>query len=273
MEQRDIPGRNVSAPEMVQAIGDAIMELRRELRLENSRILGIGVSAPGPVDYKKGIILNPPNFPGWHDVPICRLLTEATGYETMLEKDTNARALEEQYFGAAQHISSFMLVQVHEGVGSGVMIRDRLYRGSHGMGSEIGHTTICYDGPLCSCGNRGCLENYFHLPTLLQGSPYDSWDELAEHADEPSSAAILDQAAEYLSAALVNAINLYDLEKVILTGDVAHTPKPLLDRLNPMLRQRVLSDCSIQNIPVIACNGSTPVRTGAMAILHKTFQE
>lgn len=269
----ELPIEGKSIEHACDEIANALLRMRRKLSLPNDRILGIGVSAPGPVNYQEGSILNPPNFSAWHNTPIRAMLEERTGYTTLLEKDTNARALEEKYFGAALNLSNFMLVQIDDGVGSGVMIHDKIYRGTHGMGSEIGHTSIRYDGPVCSCGNRGCLENYLRVPALLEDSRFSCWEELAAHSDQADATAILDRAAEYLAAALVNAINLYDLEKVILTGDVSLCPDPLLSRLNSLVSDRVLSRTSVETIPVIASRATAPVRTGAMAVLHEMFQD
>lgn len=249
-----------------------IREQQQQLALSAGAVLGIGVSTPGPVDHLAGRILNPPNFTDWHDVPVCEMLHSRTGLPVLLEKDTNARALEEKYFGAAADSAGFLLVQIDEGVGSGVIIRDALYRGTHGMGTEIGHTSIRYDGPLCSCGGRGCLENYLRIPALLAGSRFASWDELTAHAAEPDAARLLDAAAGYLAAALVSAINLYDLEKVVLTGEVISCPQPLLERLNPLVSARVLSRSTVQQPPV-SVGGASSVRTAAMAALYDIFQE
>lgn len=265
-----LEGKTVS--EACDEIGDTLLRIRRKFSLPNDRILGIGVSSPGPVDYLGGVILNPPNFPTWHDVPVRTMLEERTGYTTLLEKDTNARALEEKYYGAAASLSNFMLIQIDDGVGSGVMIHDKIYRGMSGMGSEIGHTSIRFDGPVCSCGNRGCLENYLRVPALLENTSFSCWEELAANAESTEAAAVLDRCTEYLSAALVNAINLFDLEKVILTGEVSLSPEPLLKRLNPMLSNRILSKISADDVPVIASRAAAPVRTAAMALLHEMFQ-
>lgn len=258
-------------------VADAIAEQIRmqsvSLHLPKDDILGIGISAPGPVDHRQGIILNPPNFDAWHNTPICDMLAARTGFATLLEKDTNARALEEKYFGAAANVSAFMLVQIDEGVGSGVVIHDTLYRGARGLGTEIGHTTIRYDGPTCRCGGRGCLENYLRIPALLYGSRFATWEQLTENASDTDAAQLLDAAAEYLTAALVNAINLYDLERVILSGEVATCPQPLLDRVNPLVCARVLSRATVMDPPVSVCGDVLPVRTGAMVTLYDIFQE
>ena len=290
LAQQVLPVSGYPAAAVIRRIADTVFSLQDQLHLNPDHILGIGVSAPGPVDYKEGMLLNPPNFSAWHHIPICRMLREYTGYEVSLEKDTNSRALEEKYFGSAKNISNFMLVQIDDGVGSGVVIRDRLYRGAHGMGTEIGHISICYDGPECSCGNRGCLESYLRIPALLKDSAFDSWEALATadmhsatgtdqnavphlEIQQQQASAIIDRAAEYLTAALVSAINLYDLEKIILTGDVAGCPLPLTTRLNHNLQQRVLSRSSLLPIPVTDSRSLAPVRTGAMAVLRDMFQD
>lgn len=271
--ESDFSFLGLSPEETADQIAAIILTQQKEYHLSEECVIGIGISAPGPVDYHSGIILNPPNFKSWHHTPICDMLTERTGFPALLEKDTNARTLEEMYFGAAAAISSFMLVQIDDGVGSGVVIHNALYRGTGGMGTELGHTTIRFDGPPCSCGNRGCLENYLRMPALLKNSRFENWSELTAQEAEADASILLDIAAQYLSAALVNAINLYDLEKIILTGDVAFCPEPLLTRLNPLVSQRVLSRTSIQDVPVTASLATSPVRTGAMAALYDVFQE
>ena len=273
LTDNELPIGEICPEDAADAISALIHNQISKLRLPAESILGIGISAPGPVDHRKGIILNPPNFDRWHDVPICAMLTARTGLPALLEKDTNARALEEKYYGAALDASGFMLVQIDDGVGSGVVIHNTLYRGTKGLGTEIGHTTIRYDGPPCRCGGRGCLENYLRIPALLKGSRFTDWEHLTSHANDPDASEILDTAAEYLAAALVNAINLYDLERVILSGEVAADPQPLLTRLNPLVSSRVLSPGAGMTPPVSACGGVLPVRTGAMAALYDMFQE
>ncbi len=273
LAQSELPLAGHTPESAADAIAGIIRAQMEQLRLPAGTIWGIGVSTPGPVEHREGMILNPPNFDAWHNTPICAMLRARTGLPALLEKDTNARALEEKYFGAAADISGFMLVQIDEGVGSGVVIHNELYRGTRGLGTEIGHTTIRYDGPPCRCGGHGCLENYLRIPALLTGSRFSDWDQLTACAGDPDAARLLDTAAEYLAAALVNAINLYDLEKVILSGDILSRPQPLLDRLNPLVRARALSRSSLQPVPVSASAGVLPVRTAAMAALYDVFQE
>lgn len=262
-----------AASNVLNDIAACIHQQRTQLQLHDTQIIGVGVCTPGPIKYRAGTLCNPPNFAAWHGVPVCEVLQNKTGLTVLLEKDTNARALEEKYYGAAQQLSDFMLVQIDDGVGSGVIVRNALYRGNDGLGSEIGHTSICYNGPQCSCGNRGCLENYLRIPSLLADTPYRTWAELAEHEAEPTAAEVLDRAADYAATALINAVNLYDLEKVLLSGVVAEVPEPLLRRLNNRMSSCVLSKSTKSEELVSTATAPVPVRTGAMAMLHAFFQE
>lgn len=273
LAEQELPAGEVPPAETMDLIADVIGEQKRKLRLKTEQIIGIGLSSPGPVDHREGVILNPPNFPLWQNVPARSMLKERTGLDCFVEKDTNARALEEKYFGAARDVSNFMLLQVDDGVGSGIMIRDRLYRGFRGTGTEIGHTSIRFDGPVCPCGNRGCLENYLRIPSLLKGTPFADWHALCERSDTEAAHVVLEQAAEYLTPALVNAFNLFDLERVIVTGDVSERPELLSSLLEEHVRGRILSSQHRPETPVIVTRSDMPARTGVMAALRTVFSD
>ena len=150
-------------------------------------------------------------------------------------------------------------------------MNDKLYRGAKGLGTEIGHTSICYNGPQCVCGNRGCLETYLQTPALLRDMPYSSVSELFLHAEEPTVSSRIEQMADYLAAAIVNAINLYDLEKVLLWGELS--APPLLHALNARIESRVLNRSAVADPAVLAVDTPLSIRAGAMAALHAFFQE
>ena len=236
------------------------------------KLLGVGLCAPGPLDAEQGLILTPPNCGRWHNVPAARLLEEACGYPVSMENVSNALALEEQYFGQGRGCGSFMAVQINEGIGAGVMIRDRLYRGAQGLGSELGHISIELDGRMCDCGNRGCLERYASVPAILEGSPYKSWQELVDRLGTDAEAnRLLDLEAKYLAHALVSAINLYDVERVVLLGDVAYRPEALLEKLNALVGPRVIMR-SAGARKIVSSETESFVRTGAIVCLHGFYQ-
>jgi len=251
-----------------------IKDIRDKLKLPQKKIIGVGVSAPGPVDYKNGIILNPLNFEGWHNLPICELIAERTGYSVLLEKDSNARALEERFYGAAKNCADFMLVQIGGGVGSGVVSCDKLYRGKRGRSTEIGHISVKADGALCDCGNVGCLEVCLNIEDLTGETRFTSWKELMSCADASDAAEILDNAAGYLSAAFVSAFNLFDIDKIIVVGsDFAGAAEPLISRINKTVKSRVLTRDDLDGEPVIEGCTVGSARTGAMPMLYGMFSD
>jgi len=120
----------------------------------------IGVAAPGPIDGDSGILRNPPNLPGWRDVPLADRLREAFGIPVRIENDANAAALAEHRFGAGRGVDDLVYLTMSTGVGAGVLSAGRLVRGARGHAGELGHVAVVHGGRRCACGLRGCLEAY-----------------------------------------------------------------------------------------------------------------
>jgi len=141
---------------VVHDLANAVAEVRR--RIGPVPIVGLGVAAPGPLNHVTGIVFQTPNLPRWHNVPLATWLTELTGLPVFLGNDANLAALAEARRGAGRGASNLVYLTVSTGVGSGMVVHGRLLLGEHGAAAEAGHTTISLDGPLCGCGNHGCLE-------------------------------------------------------------------------------------------------------------------
>jgi glucokinase len=122
----------------------------------------IGVSAPGPLDSAAGLILDPPNLPGWQDVPICQWLADEFGCEVVLENDANAAALAEWQAGreAGSEAQHLVYLTMSTGVGAGLVLGGRVHRGRADLAGEVGHAPVVHEGEACPCGLRGCLETY-----------------------------------------------------------------------------------------------------------------
>ena len=161
-------------------IKETIDKQIKDSGIDISKIHKISVVTPGPVDADRGIVLNPPNFDQWHNVQIVNELKNLTGLEVILENVSSATAIAEKYFGASTDTENCLALRVDEGIGSGIVISDSLFKGP----CELGHTSIKYDGIKCECGNRGCLEKYASIPRILDGTPYKSWQEAVDSGDE-----------------------------------------------------------------------------------------
>jgi glucokinase len=119
----------------------------------------IGICAPGPLDPKTGVVLNPPNLPGWHDVPLAKLAEERFGLPVQVENDCNAAGLAEALYGAGRGHSHVFYAAIGTGIGSGIVLDGKIFHGAHGAGAEAGHMSIDYrSSVLCGCGTPGCIE-------------------------------------------------------------------------------------------------------------------
>ncbi len=227
---------DADAGEMIDKIADNIRNSLESLSLPYERILGIGINTPGPVDAAKGKILHPPNFDRWHDVEIVREFGQRLDFPAFLENNSISLAIAEKNHGKGSDFGSFMLIVVDSGIGAGIIINENVYRGVNGSGSEVGHTSIDFGGELCRCGNKGCLELYASIPSVIrelrsQGITVNSWKEIADKAIAGDSKCVeaVEREAMYLSAVIINMMNVLDLEAVVLTGDIGYKPDMLLE--------------------------------------------
>ncbi len=232
LQSAKIPEQN----DLVEAI---ITELRAILEtVERGKVLGIGIRSPGPLDCQNGRILNPPQFERWHGVEISKRLSDALELPAWLERDVCALALHQLERGQSQN---FMLLFVGIGIGAAIMSGGKLLGHSGYFTGELGHTTIRFDGRLCKCGNRGCLETYASIPALLENTGFSGWNDLMDHVDsDPNASRLLDQEAVYLSAGLTNLLNLIPVDTIYLAGNICYRYELLAQRLQREIRARAL---------------------------------
>ena len=260
-------------PEQDDPLEAIITELKAMLEtVERSKILGIGIRSPGPLDCQNGRILNPPRFDRWHGVEISRLLSEALDLPACLEHDVCALALHQLERGQSQN---FMLLYVGNGIGAAIMSGGKLLGRSGSFTGELGHTTIRFDGRLCQCGNRGCLETYASVPALLGGTAFSGWKDLMDHVDtDPDASRLLDQEAVYLSAGLVNLLNLIPVDTIYLAGDICYRYELLAQRLQREIRARILDQSrgAIQIYPSIQ-DKNIGILAAAEVVFSRFFTE
>jgi glucokinase-like ROK family protein len=259
------------------------------------RVVGIGVGAPGPLDAHEGVILAPPNFPRWRNVPIRKMLEGRFGLPVRIDNDANAQALAEGRFGAGRDYSSFIYVAVGMGVGAGIIINGRLHRGAHNVEGELGHTTVEAAGPRCSCGNRGCLELYTSISavvamavaalhrgehSLVSELVSDRLDQITIHtiaqaaqAGDQLALRILEQVAVYLGVGVVNTINLFGPEAVILGREVIQAcGELLLGPIRAYVAERCFAQAAehVQILPALL-GDDAPVIGAACLVLDELF--
>ena len=211
----------------------AVKEAAESAKTLQYTLLGVGVSAPGPLDTQSGCILNPPRFARWQYTAIVSALSAETGLNVWLENCASSLAI---YAGEQENERDLLTLLVDSGVGSGVISGGKLLHSAGGFTSELGHTTISFEGKRCSCGGRGCLEAYASMPALLENTPYRTWKELIAAADTQERAReLLAREADYLAAGIGNMVNIINVGTVCLTGDIYEG----FDRLRPLLEERL----------------------------------
>ncbi len=216
--------------------------------LQLADVEAVGVSLPGPLDPEGRRVLNPPNLPGWGEVPVGDLLSESLGLEAIhLENDANAAAVAEARFGAGRGFASVLYATMSTGVGGGIVLDGRLWRGRSWSAGEIGHTTLEWDGELCNCGLRGCAEAYIggaawqkrlarvapddgRVAELAGGSAQATPVHVVEAAREGDAFALaeIERFNRYLTHLLVNLAFTLDPEAVVLGTIVAAAGEELV---------------------------------------------
>jgi glucokinase len=224
---------------MVAAAERSIAQLTAEE--PGARVVGVGIGAPGPLDYHNGIVLLAPNL-GWKEMPLRARISAALGLPAALDNDANCAALGEWWQGAAKGSQHALAVTIGTGIGGGIILNGRVYHGASDCAGELGHTTIDLDGRRCACGNYGCLEAYASGPAIALRAV-----ERIQAGDESSLRAavggelsritaqtvydaaaggdelaleVVRNTAVYLGAGIATFLNIFNPEVVVVCGGV-----------------------------------------------------
>lgn len=211
-------------------------------------VCGIGIASIGPVDVRGGQLLNPPNFHGLNNLPLVEQLTSHCGRPVYLQNDMNAGALAELYFGLCRGEDSFVYIGAGNGVGAGMVADGRLFSGSGGFAGEIGHMVLDAHGPLCHCGNRGCLETYVSIPPILEAfrqafdQPFEDFTQVcAFSAKDARGRALLDERLHWLATGLVGLCNTTDPRVLVLGEDLVYLLDDCVAALEQEINRRILA--------------------------------
>lgn len=223
--------RKTSAEEVLGEAAQLLDLLRAETGFD--RFDGLGIGLPGAIRHDTGQMLWSPIVEG-QDVPIRDMAARAFGVPVEIDNDVNLLTLAELWYGAGRDLSDFAVVTIEHGVGMGLVIGNRLYRGANGVGLELGHTKVQMDGALCRCGQRGCLEAYVADYALVREASIaldldrdhretmpQVLERLYAQARDGNEAArtIFRRAGRYLAVGIANVTNLFDPSRVILSGE------------------------------------------------------
>jgi glucokinase-like ROK family protein len=260
LEEIEVPFRVDQGPEESLQQADATLrELLKNRGLSTSDLAAIGVGVPGPVIAEKGMVMAPPIMPGWDRFPIRLTLESQWGTAVTLNNDAELGALGEWAYGAGRGEKNLAFIKVGSGIGAGLIINQQIYGGTTGSAGEIGHLTVDENGPLCTCGNRGCLEAFAggHAiasqarklvasgkRTLLSELNADSISarDVAEAARRGDLTAqeIIQRSGTFIGIAIAGLINLINPSTVIIGGGVAQVGDLLTGPIRQAVRERSL---------------------------------
>ncbi|MEG6568895.1 ROK family transcriptional regulator [Thermoanaerobacterium thermosaccharolyticum] len=230
-------------------------------------ILGIGIGVPGITDYKRGIVLKAPNLK-WENVELKKIIEEKFNLKVYIDNEANTGAIGEKWFGAGKNARNFVYISAGIGIGTGIIINNELYRGSGGLAGEMGHMTIDINDHLCSCGNRGCWENYASEKSLfnfikekLESGEKDEYlnvdnidrldiNDIAGFAEMGSSLAkiSIEEISRNLSIGIVNIVNTFNPDLVI----IGNTLSGIGDYLLNTIREYIDSKCLVSRYNNVA---------------------
>jgi glucokinase-like ROK family protein len=239
------------------------VELTRSLLAEQGveRPAGIGIGVPGPVDFRSGVPVSPPIMPGWDGYPVRDAVSRELGSPVLVDNDVNVMALGEQHIGVARSASDFLFIKIGTGIGCGIVVNRHLYRGADGCAGDIGHIRIEQTGPVCACGNVGCLEAFFGGAALARDATaaaragrsvalaelLEQEQKLtAEHVGlaagrgDPVALQLIRDGGRRVGSVLANLVSFFNPELIIIGGGVAGLGHTLLAEIRTAIYRQSL---------------------------------
>jgi glucokinase-like ROK family protein len=237
-------------------------KMLQESNLRPEKLFGIGIGVPGPVDYSVGTLVSPLSMPGWDRYPISETVKQwFPNVNVVVDNEVNVMALGELYQGAGKGVDNLIFVKLGTGIGAGIVCGGKIYRGSNGCAGNIGHICVDKNGPLCHCGNKGCLESVAADPAIAGralhaaqagGSPallnyLKNGDAL--RAEDVGSASregdtlaieIIRESGQYIGEVLAGLVNFYNPGKIVIGAGVSNLGNLLLSSIRQTVLRRSL---------------------------------
>lgn len=275
---------------IMKDMAELALSLIKEKQLDMESIRGIGIGSPGIIDSKNGIVTYSNNF-NWENIPLAKRIQEYTKLPVRISNDANCAAQGEVIAGAAKNCKNVILLTLGTGIGSGIIHNGIIFEGEHPGGGEIGHTTLIMDGEPCTCGRNGCFEAYGSATALInQGKSAATINKesilhklcqgnlaslngkmIFEGAalGDYVSKEVVSQYIRYVSEGIVNIINVFRPEKILLSGGICNQKENLTDPINDYIRQYCFGKEKVF-IPTVECAllGNTAGMIGAAYLVR-----
>lgn len=257
---------NMTDPEFgIPQLLSAIHQVIHSEENQNKNFLGVGIAFPGLISAKEGIVKRSVNLgPKWSQFPLKKTLEKKIGLPVFIENNSKSSALAEWWFGGGINYKDLVYINLGEGISAGVISADRIIQGVEGHAGEIGHIFLMENGPLCNCGNRGCLEAICGIPALMRKANNEipmisSQDPLKQawavnreigiedilksvNGEGSYSWGLMQQVGKYVGLAIANVINMYNPEAVFIGGKLAVAAETYIDKIKEMVNSHSFSE-------------------------------
>jgi predicted NBD/HSP70 family sugar kinase len=268
-----------------------LMDFTSEQQIGWHQIIGVGLGIPGPMDAASRMLVRPPRMPGWDQFDIRSVMERACKVPIYLDNDANMGARGESQYGAGRNVENMAYVKLATGIGCGLILKGDIYRGSGGTAGELGHVTIDDNGPICDCGNRGCLEAMAGAAAVTYAAAHgiqrDASGDIAGQvasADEQTGNALdvadvvqaalagdkaaqeaIQRAGYHIGIALAGLVNIFNPSLILLDGSMARAGELLLEPIRQGIARRGLAASSAITKVELAQLGDNAIALGAVA--------
>jgi glucokinase-like ROK family protein len=269
-------------------LGRAIELIDKLARDQGVQLTGIGVGVPGPVRFSEGRPVSPPIMPGWHEYPVRDVLARRFGCPVLVDNDVNVMAVGEHWGGVAKSVDNYLFVKIGTGIGCGIMFHGQVYRGMDGCAGDIGHINVDPDGPVCACGNSGCLEAMFGGAALvrdaLAAARSGASEALAERAarkqtltpedvgqcaaeGDPVAIGLIRDGGRRVGLVLAGMVSSFNPGMIVIGGGLAGLGHLMLAEIRGVVYRRSLP-LATGNLPIVLSElGSSAGVVGAAVMI------
>ncbi|WP_274563355.1 ROK family transcriptional regulator [Streptomyces spiramyceticus] len=242
--------------------------------ISQDKVIGVGLGVPGPIDVESGTLGSTSILPGWKGINPSEELSGRLGVPVYVDNDANLGALGELVWGSGRGVKDLAYIKVASGVGAGLVISGQIYRGPGGTAGEIGHITLDESGPVCRCGNRGCLETFtaarYVLPLLQSSHGADLTMErvvqLAREGD-PGCRRVIADVGRHIGSGVANLCNLLNPSRVVLGGDLAEAGELVLGPIRDSVSRYAIPSAARQLSVLPGALGGRSEVLGALALV------
>ncbi|SHM77766.1 ROK family transcriptional regulator [Actinacidiphila paucisporea] len=273
-EQSEPIDVDASASQGFDRAEQLVARLVESTGISADKVLGVGLGVPGPIDVESGALGSTAILPGWSGINPRQEMSDRLGVPVQVDNDANLGALGELVWGGGRGVKDLAYIKVASGVGAGLVIDGRIYRGPGGTAGEIGHITLDESGPVCRCGNRGCLETFTaarYVLELLRGSHGEGLTvprmvQLAREGD-PGCRRVTGDVGRHIGMGVASLCNLLNPSRIVLGGDLAEAGELVLGPIRESVSRYAIPSAAQRLSVVPGALGARAEVLGALALV------